>query len=501
MPCDTLWDQTRSEKIEDSEGLVALPVTDYKRFVGQFNGDASSEISDLIVAGMPMLVAEKSGYAVLVPSDSEHRSLLKAVLEREAGVSSEIAAWDGWIAENDATAVVLPRGVKLLAEKAIEAIEEVKEQFSGMEELGDQADQMAAVFDMYLQMLRLAKTEVHAVADGLRIDDAGNILLGGRVRFTPGGRLENTSDALNPSTEGLLLALPGGPFVGAVGASLSPECAEQFASWSVEMMKNNPALYGMKLSDEAADKYLEMTLVSMKGMRGLSMMLVPSEEGEAILDGALGTINTDDATDYLTKYEKTMDEFRNLIEESDSELPYEVEVTKAAIAGVNGLKVTTDMNAALAAQRGSPQATEMFEKMFGEHGKLTVHLLAVDKDKILFSYGSEKTIERQIAALKSGEPGLVSEVSIQETTALLPKEAGLVAYLSPRGAVAWFKNIASLVALPHALGEVPEFPETPAVGFSAKIVSGGLETELVVPTELPKAVKEYIESVRENLDR
>ena len=293
-----------------------------------------------------------------------------------------------------------------------------------------------------------------------------------------------------------MAALPGGPLVGAVGASLPPECAEMLANWSVTMMKNIPALYGMKLSDEAADEYLELTRASMKGVRGFSMMIAPSKEGDAILDGVLGIISTDDATDYLTKYEEAMDQFQKLIEESDSEFPYAIEITKAEIAGAKGLEVTTDMNAALAAQGGPPEVTQMFEKMFGEGGKLTAYILAVEEKKVLFSYGSEKTIERQIAALESGEPGLANEPSIEKTAALLPEDPVFVAYLSPRGTVAWFKHIATRFAPPHPLGEMPEFRETPALGFSAKIVTGGLETEFVVPTEFPEVVKEYIESVQ-----
>ena len=481
-----------SEKIEDSEVLMALPVSDYQQFVGQFNGESSSEIAELRVAGRSMLVAEKSGYAVLVPADSEHRSLLKEILEQDAGVTSEIADLDEWIAKNDAAGVVLSSGIKLLAEKGIETLEKVKEQFSGMEQLGDQANQIAAAFDMYVQLLHAVNDEVHTAADGLRIDDEGNIRIGSRVRFTKGGQLAMISDTLNQSTEALLTGLPGGPFVGAVGASLSPECGELMMKWSIEMMKNNPALYGMKLSDEAADKYLELTLASIKGIRGFSMMMSSGVEDETILDGMLGIISTDDATNYLIKYEEAINQFQELIEESDNEFPYDMEVTRAEIADVKGLKVVIDMSAALTTRSGPPQATQMLENMFGENGKLNAHVLAVDKSKVLFSYGSEKTIERQIAALNSGAAGLTKEASIEKSVALLPQDASLVAYLSPRGVVAWLKSHVPL----DFFEEMPEFPEMPAIGFSAKMVSGGLETELVVPAEVPQAVKEYVESVR-----
>jgi hypothetical protein len=88
------------------------------------------------------------------------------------------------------------------------------------------------------------------------------------------------------------------------------------------------------------------------------------------------------------------------------------------------------------------------------------------------------------------------EASIKKIKTLLPKDASLIAYLSPRGMLAWVKNIATTLMPPGMLGEIPEFPETTAIGFSAKMVPGGLETELVVPAELPKVIKEYVERVR-----
>jgi hypothetical protein len=116
----------------------------------------------------------------------------------------------------------------------------------------------------------------------------------------------------------------------------------------------------------------------------------------------------------------------------------------------------------------------------------------MDITNVLFSYGSEKTIERMMTALQSGEPGLDQEASIKKIKTLLPKDAGLVAYLSPRGMAAWVKNIATTLMPPGMLGEIPEFPETAAIGFSAKMVPGGLETELVVPAELPKIVRSML---------
>ncbi len=483
---------------EDFKGLLALPVSDYKQFVQQFDGKVSSEIVELEMDGISMLAAEKSGYALLVSSDAGHRALLKEVLEQDAKVPAEIAVLREWIAKNDATVVVLAPGIEVFAEQGITGIEKTKDMFAQMEAgLGDQMAQTVAGMDMYIQVLRMVKTEVQIASGGLRIDASGNLLLGGRVRFTEEGQAAKIAGVLNrDNSENLLADLPGGPFAGAMGASLSPKYGELMAKWSVEMMKKNPALYGKEISEEEADKFLELSLASTKGFRGFSMMASPGEAGKPLLDGVLGIFTVDNAANYLANYKKIMDQFQKIYENSENNTIPKMEMTQVEIAGKKGLKITTDMGSVLAAQGGPPEVAQMFEKIFGEDGKMTAHLLVVEKNKVLFSYGSQATIERQVTAFENGEPSLAQEASIQKTMALLPKEADLVAHLSPRGAVAWFKNIASRFMPPGLLAGILEFPETPTLGFSAKMVSGGLETELVVPTELPKAIKEYAESMQ-----
>ena len=482
-----------SKPLEDSQGLLAVPVSDYAQFIEQWNGDAAAEVTEVEVAGQSMLMAEKSGYALLVRSDEEHRALLNQVLARDVASDPEIAPLEEWIRGNDATFALLSLGVQRLTARGITELEQVQQHFAETLELGAQTDQVAAAFGMYIQLLQGAQEHVATIADGFRVDEAGNIRIGSRVRFQEDSPLAQVSDTSPQSTTSLLAGLPDGPFVGAFGASLTPECGELLGKWSVEMMKANPALYGIELSDEAADQYLELTLASMRALNGFSGLFSAAPENETLLGGMQGVIFTSDAQGYLATYEEAMAQFQELIDATEGKFPYEVEVAKAELAGVSGLRVTMDMSAVLGAQAGGPEAAAILDKMFGAGGKLTTHVLAATKDKVLFSYGSEQTVKRQLAAVQAGASDLATEASVAGALALLPQDADMVAFLSPQGAVAWFQQIAPT----EQLGEIPEFSQTPAVGFAAKIVAGGLEAECVVPAELPLAIKEYVESLRQ----
>ena len=486
-----------SNRIEESEALIAVPVTDYQQFVEQFPGDASAEIAELLMAGAPVLVTEVPGYALITPQSDEHRTLLESLRKREPSLEIDVDGIEDWVAGNDVIVALLPSGIQNITQRAATELEQVQEQLADSEELGDAAAQVTAAFDMYLQALRFANTEITMAADGLRIDDNGDFRFGGRLRFAKSGLLSHLPANLNHRTADLLADLPGGPFTGVMGAAFTEECSDLLAEWSAAMVKNNPGIYQLNLSDEAAEKYEALSRASMQGMRGWSMKMSAGAEGESILGGLLGIVDTDNSAEYLQRYGSTVEEVMEVLEESAESLPYDMQVEPAEVAGLKGLKVVTDITAALEAQGGPPEAMEMFETMFGEGGKMTAHMLPVDEQSLLFSYGHQRTIRSQIESLQDGSPMLTAEASVTEALARLPAQAGLVALVNPHRAVAWAQRIAADVAPGQALGELPPFPETPAIAFSARSVAGGLETELVIPAELPQAVMGFVQQIQQ----
>ncbi|MEO2046779.1 MAG: hypothetical protein ABGX16_09430 [Pirellulales bacterium] len=191
----------------EPQPLVALPVSNYEKFIGRFQGDPTSDISEVEVAGQTVLIAHKNNYAVLV--NMENRGALQDLLNSTAKSPLAVTSLTKWIGENDATVVLLGPGLHLATKEAIQGLETAKEQFEGLELEGGQSEQVAMALDMYIQMLHLVKTEIHTAAEGLRIDENGNFRFGGRARFTEGGRWAGLTGVAKSNDTDLLADLPG----------------------------------------------------------------------------------------------------------------------------------------------------------------------------------------------------------------------------------------------------------------------------------------------------
>ncbi len=479
----------------EPQPLVALPVLNYKNFLELFQGDAAADINQIEIAGQKILVASKGTYAILV--NPENRAGLEQLIQVKATAPAEVGSFTEWIGENDAAVVFLNPGLKLVVQMAIQGLEEAKEKFAGLD-LGDgKSAQATAAMDLYIQMLESVRDEVRTAAKGLRFDADGNFVFGTHVRFTGGGRLADLANFRGADKTNLLAGLPGGPYVGAFSIAWSSECSEAVAKWSVSMMQYNPALMGVKLSAEEAQEYAKASALSMEGLRRMSMLMTPGTENEKLLETFLGIFDVEDSQKYLANYEKAMQVWLRLMEKSESPVLMQMEATQVTIGGLQGLKISMDMESMMAAQGAPLETTRMLERMFGNGGKMSAHVLAVDKNTILMSYAPVAAIEKTITTYQKNKTHLADDPGVAKIAALLLSEPDMLACLSPRGTVSWFGRVMNAV-MPAGVTapELAEFPDTPPIGFSAKMVTGGMVAKWVVPAELPKAVKEFAQRAR-----
>jgi len=475
--------------------LLVLPVTDYGKLLETLHGDASADISEIEIAGKTALVGSQGAHAIMVAPDS--RAVLERMLHAKTACPAEVDSIATWIGENDGTVVLLNSGLKQVARMASEGLEKAKEKFSELDLGKGKGEQVVAAMEMYIQMLRIIRDEIHTVGKGLRIDADGNFLFGARVRFNEGGILANLASATKTEKTDLLANLPGGPFVGALSATWSPEYSEGFAQWSVLMMRYQPFLRGMKLGEEEARQYAKASALSMEGVRRMAMFMASGEENEKLLENFTGMIDVVDADQYLANYEIALRGWQKLMEGSKSPISMKMEVEQVTVNGLQGLKISMDMKRLMDTQGAPPESTRMMEQMFGTGWTMTLHVLASDAHTILLSYAPAESIEKKIAAHQKNKTRLADEPGVSKIASLLPESPNMIAYLNPRGVVAWFQRLMGTVLPPGVQAPaIPDFPITPPIGFTSQIVNGGLESECVVPAELPKAIKDFIQRVK-----
>ena len=486
--------------------LMVVPVTDYQTFVEQFEGDTSDTIGVVEVAGEDVLVAHRSGYAVFTAMES--KVLLDEFLEREAKLAPQIASLAEWLTENDVAAIVLPAGVKAAMDKAIEAIEQGRAMFQmmGANAEGQQAQQAQQVMEMMEvagQLCTDLKSEVAVYAVGARADGEDNIFLSERVQATPDGQFAEWIKAFEPAEVNYLASLPAGPFVFAGGGAVPQKVMEALTRWSFEMMKSNPAMYGVELSDEDIEKLTEISLASMKSVRWMSFVMRPGEADESFYSTLSGVIGVEDASRYLAEYQKAIEAWVDIMKRAEVKPLMKMDVTEVEVAGARALKIGADMSGMIEAQP-MPQTKQLLEQMMGKGGRLDAYIVAADERTIVLGYVSEEKVAGVVKNLEAGGANLSQDAEVAETAKLLPGDAQMVGYLSPRGAVAMANRFMTMMA--NGMGdqmplvEIPDFPETPPLGFTAKVVAGGIEAKSVVPGKVLEALGEYIEQVEEMIN-
>ena len=481
--------------------LTAVPVTDYQAFVEQFEGDKSEAIATVVIGGQDVLVAEKSGYAVITGAGSQ--SALEELLDHEAKIAPQVASLGDWLAENDVAAIVLPSGVKAAMDKAHGAIEQGRAMFQmmGANAEGEQAQQ----FQQVMQMMEVAeklctalKSEVAVYAVGARADREDNLILSERVQATPDGKFAEWTKAFEPDPVNYLASLPAGPFVFAGGGASSGKAMEALMGWSFEMMKSNPAMYGVELSDGDIDKMKEVSLSAMKGVRWMSFVMRPGEADESFYSTLTGVFGVEDASRYLVEYQKAIQAWVVIMKQAEGEPLMKMDVTEVEVAGARALKVVADMSGMIDAQ-SVPQAKQMMEQMLGKGGRLDAYLVAADERTVVLGYVSEEKVAGVVKNIQSGGANLSQDARVVQTAKLLARDAQMVGYLSPRGAIAMVNRfitmMANIMGGQMPLVEIPAFPESPPLGFTAKVVPDGIATQFVVPGESLEALGKYIEQI------
>lgn len=469
--------------------LLYLPVTDFGKFVASMTpDDPSARIVKVDAFGDRHLVASLGGYAVF--TEVENRPALERVLDSGQSVHDRVAFLMPWLSENDATAVVTSHGVKLICSMAQEGLRQARAVIGR----ADEKSPAASAVKVYEDLVVAARDEVDAIALGVKLDPGSALRVTTRTRFASGREAFGAIAEVESMRRALLSGLPADPYVLAVAGLLPEGAGEALLRFSMNMMKAMPDLYGF--SEGQVDRMTEEARGMMKDLRGMSMVLGAGKPGDPIYSNAIFVMRMDDASGYLDAYEKYVGSINEMLKDVTSPFFSTMEVERMEIAGQPGLKLEMAMPGTAPA-KGVPNMDAIMEKMFGPGGKMTLYLGTADEKTVVAAYTDKESLVRSLEAARQPGKSLAGDQGTAETTALLPPDAPLVGYWSPKGTVDFINRIIPEFA-PGAdqTWRLPEFADTPPVGFAAKMTRDELQTHLVVPAEVLRAVGTYAIQIR-----
>jgi len=468
--------------------LLFLPVTDFGKLIEPFEpDDPAAPIVEVESAQGEAVVAKLGAYAVA--TEPKHRELLQKALDAKKHVADDLAALQPWIAEHDVVGLLTRPGVRLFCEKAQQGLEAAR---AGMEAAAGEGNPVLEGLKVYEMLFDLADEEVTAVALGVQIGEGGLVRIAERVRFRPSALSHIGWPESAP--EGLLAGLPAGPFVVVFGGVLPEGASDALMEFSVNMMKSMPNLYGV--NDEQADQIMEISRDSMKGLRGMSFMIGVSKPGAPMYSNMVFSMQMDDAHAYLDTYRKQIEAMNEIVKDTETSILSQMKVTEIDLEGTPGLKVEMDFPA-LPEMKADPNFPNLMEGLFGPGGKIRIFMAAADEHTVVAAYTKRAALRRCLRAVKRPKAALVADEGVAATAALLPSGAPVVGYWSPQGTVAFLNQAISLFAPDEeSRPALPDFPATPPIGLAATISADEVQTHVVIPGEVLKAIAAYVGEVQ-----
>ncbi len=480
----------------DPRPMVLLPIADYAKFAASVHADATGEICRVAIGGVDVLVAQDGDFAILM--NVEHRETLEAVLSLEPEPVPDLQPIDDWLAGNNATIAIMPTGVQVLIARGRQAmddqLEKLEAQFDGAP-IPRVLEQLQQQFAMAKWLLDQIETEIASGALGIEIDDQTNLRFGSRLMATKNGLLA-TTERPSGDRRSPLAGFVDQRYVFAGGGAMPENWAAMFTDMSCNLMRQMPKSYGLEDLEEAQwDNLKESQRSLMADFQSSSMIMLPGAEGEPLFSNMFGIVQVPDSSDSLTRYQKAMTTWNEIMATSTSDIAMEYEINPITIAGAEACEIVVDV-AAAARDPQVPQFNWMLEAMFGEDGKMRQYLVAADKSILVYGMADEQKIIPAINHAKSNEMGLSKSPNLQITDGMLSTDAFWKLYINPAGCVQLADRFVNefVVHLTNRGATIPEFPDSPPLGISVDLAEGRLEVDFVCPTATLEAIASYIKT-------
>lgn len=471
---------------EDMPGLlVYLPTSDYGALLKELGAPADAgKIAEVKLVGSPLLMGRREGYAVL--TERKYRAALEAVIDGQSAEPAALKPWAAWIAEQDVVAVADPSGIAWLTAQARKGLAEVRR---AMDQSGAEAGPAVASLGMYETLLKHATEQIALAAVGGRIDAAGNVVLSKRARFAPDAALGKSLGEVKLPAASPLAGLPDEPFVFAAAIATPESITRLMMDFSMDLMRAMPEIYGLK--PEQIDKMAEISRDSLKGFRGMSMMMGVGKPGDPVYANIHGIMFVDDADAFAQRYGKYITSIAELIKAGQKAMFRGMSFAEVK-PGLWKIEIELDPASLMGGQQMPPEVRAAMPQMFGPDGKMTAYMAKVDAQRLLFAYAPESNVETMVEAARAGKPGLAAQEQLAVTAKLLPAEAPWVAYVSPSGYMSYtlrlLKPMFDRMGMPFQL---PEFPACPPIGMAAEMGDGEVFGQVVVPAEAIQAIGQF----------
>ena len=477
--------------------VLLVPVTDYDNFIEQFKPEKLTEqVAKIAFLNFQICARNIGGYAAF--TDLSHQDVLEKTLKISKDVPADLDAWKKWLETNDVAGVILRPGIGHLST--------IFQMTKPLLPLFRKNDITVDNLDLINKFLQVVEKELTSCGFGMQINNQDMVRINSRTLLVPGGKCAKIIDEKQLVSNKLLKGIPDDPFL-AISAGSVLEVWNWGSMSILQNIKNQPESFDLK--KEQADK---MPILSPKklGVRAITSVWKVGRNDDPLLSNVVFVTQVDDSYEFLAEYEK----YVRLCAESmrtpwspmspsiDVEMrtPWNpmipsIDVDKIYLGLDPALKITISLPNLM---KSSQYIKTNMKEILGPDDNIVIWLVVADEHTIVTGHVNQILLRKTMDAIQNGKPGLADNVEVSKAALLLPPDTIFIAFLNLQGMADCFKRIAiKITPLEEKVKNAfPECPKTPLIGFAIAKAPNELNTCLVVPVEVIKAVNQYVAKFR-----
>lgn len=438
-----------------------------------------------------MLLAQRGEYAVMIPQEFEEE--LDDFILDNVNLGQELAKFEAWIAEHDASFVATKKGVRAAMKFIRLQFNQARAQIGNLN--GADADTFKMVFDGYDFVFKSLEEQGELALIGGKIDAQNNVFFDQHYTFESSGSITEFFAKAGPAKSSDLTKLPAIPFIFAGDLQVAPAFSESLLKPFKALMEIGMKQQAKNLTEEQLKQYEAAVLKSVLGLRSGAFILGQAKPGESLLDNMIYTMQAENAAKYLKNSIEQMQVMQKVL----SEAGQDISVKETKIGGKDALEFTQKgMLEMLKKQNpGNPnELNAMFGLIFGNRDSLQQWLAVADETTLVGAMNDALLLDtlRDLAAKKSD---FGQDADNKLTLELLPKERHVTMLIDFGG---YMNLIMSMVKASMPAGAAggnlpPDFPAAPSLGYSMKFSGDGVELKTAVPFKLINTGSLYFQAL------
>ncbi len=458
----------KSEAASKTVQLQIMRVPSMKDFAARFKAKAAKGpvggFMEGLVKGKPILVAFRSGYAIMAPKGN--LAELKAALAEREVFPLPPQTQRGWMLDQD-VAMLFP--VSVLAETKIDPAikKEVKK------------DTFLSPVDSLMELVRKNPMgEVSHIAIGAKTEEGGGISFEARLGFTEIGRAAQAVAGLQGSLADVVGATTKGLPASAYFMAMTAAIPTGYASW----LNSTLASGGAAASLEQKERLAAMSQ-TLQGLKSFGLVWGFDPQSAKPIQGAVLSLQVDDSEASL----RALEAYTKLKPESGEAMTSE----RGNHMGRTLIKLVVPSLKPEAPKDGEQPKRPMVDTsaIFGKEPIATL-LWAYDPHTVLVGFGeAPSAFAASLEALEHPEKSLGRQPAFALTQDMLGSEQQMQLFLS-------LQDIIGVVGrmLPVPIELSASAKTAPPLGLGFNLASSGIMLRAVAPGETVELVGTILES-------